>query len=275
MTMFTSVHAVDRTASYASLDQTIVSSIASTDTPECALDSLRHCLVVVPTYNEASNIEHLISSILMQGPQFDVLVVDDNSPDGTGVRVAALAARTNRVQLLSRPCKSGLGRAYIAGFQEGLRQNYAYICQMDADFSHNPQYLPLLLLTTEYDADVTLGSRNICGGCTENWSWYRKILSRGGSIYARILLHIPIRDCTGGFKCLRADVLRNIDLDTIRSNGYAFQVEMNYRCHQLGYMLQEIPIVFQNRIIGDSKISLRIVWEALCVVWQLQRRAVY
>jgi len=232
--------------------------------------SQQYCLVVVPTYNEAPNIERLVVEILAQRPQLDVLVVDDNSPDGTGDLVAALAARTPRVQVLRRAGKLGLSSAYLAGFREGLRQGYAYICEMDADFSHQPHYLPALLDAAERGADVVLGSRSVPGGRAENWSWVRKAISRGGNLYARAILGLPVHDCTGGFKCFRAAVLRQIDLDAIRSNGYAFQVEMNYRCHQAAFRIREIPIVFPNRVAGQSKMSWRIVWEATVIVWRLR-----
>ena len=238
--------------------------------PAGAESSQYYCLVVVPTYNEALNIERLIAEILAQGPQFDVLVVDDNSPDGTGDLVAALAERMPRVQLLRRAGKLGLGTAYIAGFREGLRQGYSYLCEMDADFSHRPHYLPVLLAVAERAADVALGSRNVPGGRVENWSLTRKLISKGGSLYARTILGMPVHDCTGGFKCFRAEVLRAIDLASITSNGYAFQVEMNYRCHQAGYRIHELPIVFPDRVHGQSKMSQRIIWEAAAKVWKLR-----
>lgn len=229
-----------------------------------------HCLVVVPTYNEALNIERLVIEILGQGQQFDVLVVDDNSPDATGDLVAQMAALTPRVQLIRRAGKLGLGTAYVAGFHEGLRQGYRFLCEMDADFSHQPRYLPVLLAVAERAADVALGSRNVPGGRVENWSWLRKLISRGGSLYARTILGMPVRDCTGGFKCFRASVLQQIDLNSIGSNGYAFQVEMNYRCHQAGFRLHELPIIFPDRVAGQSKMSQRIVWEAAAMVLRLR-----
>jgi dolichol-phosphate mannosyltransferase len=243
--------------------------VARKDTGQAG-SSRSYCLVVVPTYNEALNIERLIAAVLDQGPQFDVLVVDDGSPDGTGDLVAALAALTPRVQLIRRAGKLGLGTAYVAGFHEGLRQGYRYLCEMDADFSHQPRYLPVLLAVAERAADVALGSRNVPGGRVENWSLKRKLISKGGSLYARTILGMPIRDCTGGFKCFRAEVLRQINLDSIGSNGYAFQVEMNYRCHQAGFRLHEIPIVFPDRVVGQSKMSQRIVWEAAAMVLKLR-----
>ena len=238
--------------------------IVQTDCSRC------YCLVVVPTYNEALNIERLIVEILGQGPQFDVLVVDDGSPDRTGDLVAAIAERTPRVQLIRRAGKLGLGSAYVAGFREGLRQGYRYLCEMDADFSHQPRYLPVLLAVAERAADVALGSRNVPGGRVENWSWVRKLISKCGSLYARTLLGMPVRDCTGGFKCFRAGVLQQIDLDAIGSNGYAFQVEMNYRCHQAGFRLHELPITFPDRVAGQSKMSHKIVWEAAAMVLKLR-----
>jgi dolichol-phosphate mannosyltransferase len=232
--------------------------------------SQNYCLVVVPTYNEALNIERLIDEVLSQGPQFDVLVVDDNSPDGTGDLVQAIADHTTRVRLLRRAGKLGLGTAYIAGFGYALRHTYKYVCQMDADFSHQPHYLPHFLLGVERGADVVIGSRNVPGGRVENWPLKRKLISKGGSFYARMILNMPVKDCTGGFKCFRVEVLQTIDLANIRSNGYAFQVEMNYRCHEAGFKIQEIPIVFPDRVAGHSKMSKHIVQEAALLVWKLR-----
>jgi dolichol-phosphate mannosyltransferase len=238
----------------------------------CALagPSQGYCLVIVPTYNEALNIERLLAEILAQGHQFDVLVVDDNSPDGTGDLVARVADQTPRVRLLRRPGKLGLGSAYIAGFRVGLQESYRFLCEMDADFSHQPHYLPQLLSRAEQRADVVLGSRNVAGGRVENWSLLRRAISKGGSLYARTILGMSVRDCTGGYKCFRAEVLRQINLGAIHSNGYAFQVEMNYRCHQAGFRIDEIPIVFPDRVAGHSKMSHRIVIEAATMVLKLR-----
>jgi dolichol-phosphate mannosyltransferase len=230
----------------------------------------KYCLVVIPTYNEALNIARLIKAILAEGTQFDVLIVDDNSPDGTGEIVADIAAQNPRVQLLRRPGKLGLGTAYLAGFRQALREGYAFVCEMDADFSHQPHYLPQLLACAEHEADLAVGSRNVPGGKVENWSLMRRAISQGGSLYARTILGMPLRDCTGGFKCFRAEVLRRIDLDAIRSNGYAFQVEMNYRCHQAGFRIKELPITFPDRVAGQSKMSRRIVLEAALMVWRIR-----
>jgi dolichol-phosphate mannosyltransferase len=232
--------------------------------------SPHHCLVVVPTYNESLNIERLLGEILAQGPQFDVLVVDDNSPDGTGDLVAAAAAANPRLQLLRRAGKLGLGTAYLEGFAIGLRRGYRYLCEMDADFSHQPRYLPQLLRAAEEDADLVLGSRNVPGGRVENWSPLRNLISKGGSLYARTVLGLPVRDVTGGFKCFRADALRRLRLDAIGASGYAFQVEMNYRCYQAGMRIREIPIVFPDRVAGASKMSRRIVAEAALMVLKLR-----
>lgn len=238
--------------------------------PNADTASARYCLVVVPTYNEALNIERLIAEILSQGPQFDVLVIDDSSPDGTGDLVAAIGAHTPRVRLLQRPGKLGLGTAYIAGFRYGLHSGYRYICEMDADFSHQPRYLPALLTCAEWEADVAIGSRNVSGGRVENWSRLRRLISRCGSLYARTILGIPVYDCTGGFKCFRAEVLRSLDLDGIQANGYGFQVEMNFRCHQAGFRIKELPIVFPDRVAGHSKMSFNIVLEAALLVLRLR-----
>ena len=227
------------------------------------------CPVIVPTYNERENIEPLIERILEE-PRFRVLIVDDNSPDGTGDIVAAIAEESPRVQLLRREGKLGLGTAYLAGFDYGLEAGYGFICEMDADFSHQPHYLPALLAHAQAGADVVIGSRNVPGGHVENWSWVRNLISKGGSLYARTVLGMPVRDCTGGFKCFRADALREIDLDSVRSNGYAFQVEMNYRCHEAGLRIMEIPITFPDRVAGSSKMSRRIVSEAALMVLRLR-----
>ncbi len=246
-----------------------ISSFLSTDTNAGTIgthshqnESQHHCLIVIPTYNEVLNIERLISEILTLSPQFDVLVVDDNSPDGTGDRVAALATKTPRVQLLRRAGKLGLGTAYLAGFKEALKQGFPYICEMDADFSHQPRYLLSLLAVAEHEADVAIGSRNILGGGVENWSPMRQFISKGGSFYARTILNLGIQDCTGGFKCFRAQVLQSIDFAMIHSNGYAFQIEMSYRAQEKGFRFKEIPIIFPDRVAGRSKMSKTIVFEA-------------
>jgi dolichol-phosphate mannosyltransferase len=227
-------------------------------------------LVIVPTYNERENIEPLIGAILEQSSELTVLVVDDNSPDGTGELVETLkSAAPARIEALHRSGKLGLGTAYVAGFKWALARGYDYVFEMDADFSHDPTVLPRLLVAAQ-DADLALGSRNIPGGGTPDWSLLRRIISRGGSLYARLILGVPVHDLTGGFKCFPRRTLEAIDLDGIRSEGYAFQIELSYRVHQLGGRIAEIPIVFMDRRVGQSKMSGRIVREAMFAVWRMR-----
>ena len=226
-------------------------------------------LVIVPTYNECKNLPRFVSALLRQAPFVDVLVVDDRSPDGTGKIADYLATTTDRVRVLHRAGKLGLGTAYLAGFKYALSRNYDYVVQMDADFSHRPQDLPRLLRTVA-SADLVIGSRNIPGGRTENWSLLRRFVSKGGSFYARTVLNLPIRDCTSGFKCFRRKVLETVDFARLKSNGYGFQVEMNYLCHRAGFRIAEAPIVFPDRAGGRSKMSLRIFLEAAVLVWKLR-----
>ncbi len=227
------------------------------------------CTVVIPTYNERENIGALIERIL-ELPRFRILVVDDNSPDGTATIVTELAGREPRVGLLSRSGKLGLGTAYIAGFRRALVEGASYIYEMDADFSHDPRYLPELLEATEARYDLTLGSRYVAGGGTTDWGVIRKFISRGGNIYARAILGLPVMDATGGFRCYRRRVLETLDLSAIHSNGYSFQIEMAYRTLQAGFTIGETPIIFPDRRIGRSKMSRRIVLEALLTVWRLR-----
>lgn len=231
------------------------------------------CTVVVPTYNERENIGEIIPRILAQ-PRFRVLVVDDSSPDGTAEVVRELSAADARVALLSRPGKQGLGTAYLAGFRHALAEGASYIFEMDADFSHDPAYLPELLQAAETRCDLALGSRYVPGGGTTDWGMMRQLISRGGNLYARAILGMPVADATGGFRCYRRAVLEAIDLDSIHSNGYSFQIEMAYRTLEAGFRIGEVPIVFPDRRVGKSKMSRRIVAEALVTVWRLrfQRR---
>jgi len=229
-------------------------------------------IVVIPTYNEAENVALLIPQIHELLPELDVLVVDDNSPDGTGAIVADLAAKDPRIKLLSREGKQGLGRAYVAGFKLCLAEGYDLICQMDCDFSHQPKYL-VQILDVIRDADVVIGSRYIRGGATEDWPLRRKILSKGGNFYARTILGIRVTDLTGGFKCWRREVLEAIDLDRVGAAGYAFQMEMNYRTARLGFRIKEIPITFPDRTRGESKLGQGIFWESLKMPWRLRFKA--
>lgn len=249
--------------------------VAEGQTPEAprleepAMRSAHASLVIVPTYNERENLVPFVNAVLAVEPDLDLLVVDDNSPDGTGRLAGELAEREPRVKVLHRPGKLGLGTAYIAGFRYALAHGYERIVEMDADFSHRPEDLPLLLEASE-TADLVIGSRNVPGGRVENWSPMRHLISKGGSLYARLLLRLPVRDCTGGFKCFRRAVLEALDLDAVRSNGYSFQIELNYLCHRAGFRIVEVPIVFPDRAAGRSKMSRRIVLEAALRVWQLR-----
>jgi dolichol-phosphate mannosyltransferase len=229
-------------------------------------------LVVLPTYNERENLEAIVMAVLAQEPDFEVLVVDDNSPDGTGLIADRLAVDCNgRVHVLHRTDKRGLGTAYLAGFAWALERGYDFIFEMDADFSHAPEDLHRLRAeVASGGADVAVGSRWTTGGGTRNWSALRTFISRGGSLYARLVLGIPVNDLTSGFKCFSRSVLEHLDLQAIRSNGYAFQVEMNYRCHLAGYRIAEVPITFVDRRVGKSKMGTHIVLEAMLVVLRLR-----
>lgn len=227
-------------------------------------------LVIVPTYNERDNIIRLIDAVLAQDDRLEVLVVDDGSPDGTGDAVRQREEMDARVHLLSRPRKMGLGTAYVAGFRWALARDYEYIFEMDADFSHDPSHLPQFLESIR-DADLVLGSRYREGKVTVvNWPMARLILSYSANIYARFVTGLPLYDATGGFKCFRRRVLQAIDLDDVRSNGYAFQIEMSFRAWHRGFRIVEIPIVFVDRTEGESKMSKKIVREAVWMVWRLR-----
>jgi dolichol-phosphate mannosyltransferase len=232
--------------------------------------SPRRALVCVPTYDERENVEAITRAILEATPEVDVLVIDDSSPDGTGEIADRIAAREPRVHVLHRPGKQGLGKAYLAGFAWALARGYALVLEMDADFSHDPAYLPQMLARAR-DADLVLGSRNVRGGATVNWGLGRRALSRGGSLYARTILGLPVRDLTGGFKCFRREVLEAIDLGSVECSGYAFQIELTYRAVKKGFRVVEIPIVFEDRRVGESKMSRRIVLEAIFKVWSIRR----
>lgn len=230
---------------------------------------VRPALVCLPTYDEAENVGPIVEAILAATPEADVLVIDDDSPDGTGRLADEIAAREPRVQVLHRPGKEGLGKAYLAGFAWALRRGYSLVLEMDADFSHDPKYLPAMLAKAR-EADLVLGSRNVPGGGTVNWGLGRRLLSRGGSLYARLILGLPVRDLTGGFKCFRREVLEAIDLPTVECSGYAFQIELTYRAVRKGFRVAEIPIVFVDRRVGQSKMSRRIVVEAVRKVWSIR-----
>jgi len=227
-------------------------------------------LVVIPTYNEIENIESMLNSIMELAPSnVDVLVVDDGSPDGTGARVDSFARSQPRVHCLHRAKKMGLGTAYVYGFEWGLKKNYDALIEMDADFSHHPRYLKEMVRDLE-TADFVLGSRYVSGGGTVNWGLGRKILSRGGSFYARLLLGAPISDFTGGFNGWHRRVLDAVHYNTLRSDGYSFQIELKYRAVKSGFRFKEFPIIFEDRKVGKSKMNSRIVVEALLRVWSFR-----
>jgi dolichol-phosphate mannosyltransferase len=230
----------------------------------------RRAVVCLPTYDERDNLEPITRAILAATPEVDVLVIDDSSPDGTGELADRLAAAERRVQVLHRAGKEGLGKAYLAGFAWALERGYELVLEMDADFSHNPRYLPRMLELAR-EADLVLGSRNVEGGGTVNWGIGRKVLSRGGSLYARTILGVRVRDLTGGFKCFRREVLEAIDLASVECSGYAFQIELTYRALRKGFRVVETPIIFEDRRVGQSKMSRRIVLEAISKVWSIRR----
>lgn len=226
-------------------------------------------LIIVPTYNERENIANIVPAIRRAAPHVDVLVVDDNSPDGTQDVVKSLQAQDAKVHLLGRAGKQGLGKAYLAGFAWGLERGYEALVEMDADFSHRPEDL-VKLLEALPGADFAMGSRWVPGGKTVNWGLGRKIISRGGSFYTRQILRHPVRDWTGGFNAWKAGTLKKIGLDSVRSEGYSFQIELKYRALKSGLRGVEVPIIFEDRRVGQSKMSSRIVVEALFRVWSLR-----
>lgn len=227
-------------------------------------------LVVIPTYNEIENIVNIVPAVFQRASEVHVLVVDDNSPDGTADAVRKMQQPfSGRLHLLSRPGKQGLGKAYLAGFAWGLENGYEAIVEMDADFSHRPEDLPPLLLKLQTN-DFAVGSRYVHGGRTVNWGLMRKIISRGGGIYSRLILGFPLNDWTGGFNAWKKNVLIGIDLSSVKSNGYSFQIELKYKALKNGFTGAESPIVFEDRRVGQSKMSLRIVIEAFYRVWLLR-----
>ncbi|MFI5209167.1 MAG: polyprenol monophosphomannose synthase [Gemmatimonadales bacterium] len=229
-------------------------------------------LVIIPTYNEAKNLPQIVPAILLQDPRIEILVVDDSSPDGTGQLADEMGAREPRIHCLHRAAKEGLGRAYIAGFRWALEHGFDYVFEMDADFSHDPSFLPRFLAAIR-DADLVLGSRYKTGVNVINWPVSRLLLSLGANAYARWITGLPLTDSTGGFKCFRRAVLQAIDLDAVRSNGYAFQIEMSFRAWKKGFRITEVPIIFHDRVEGQSKMNKRIVREAIWMVWWLRLQA--
>lgn len=231
--------------------------------------------LVIPTYNESQNVERVVRAVCTEMAKLApgehrVLVVDDSSPDGTGQLAEGLTEEFDSLEVLHRSAKDGLGRAYIAGFERALAGDAEFVIQMDADYSHDPCYLADLLKAAE-DADLVLGSRYVAGGAVRNWGPLRKIISRGGSAYSRMILGVKVRDLTGGFKCIRRSVLEAIDLNTLRADGYVFQIEVTYLAIRGGFTVKEIPITFTDRAAGASKMSWQIAIEAMLLVPSLRR----
>ena len=231
-------------------------------------------LVVIPTFNEADNIPQLVPRILALGKEFEVLVVDDNSPDGTAGLVKLMRETDKRVHLIERPAKLGLGTAYVAGFKYALQRDFDYVFEMDADFSHDPNELPRLLQRAK-ECDLVIGSRYVSGVNVVNWPMRRLMLGLLANMYTRYVTGMPVRDATGGFKCYRRKVLESIKLDSINSNGYAFQIEMNFIAWKKGFRVCEIPIVFVDRRAGASKMSGHIMFEAAWLVWRLKLQSLF
>jgi len=233
----------------------------------------QRAVIIFPTYNERENIEKIVHAVLPLDPRIHVLIVDDNSPDGTGQLADRLAADEPKVRVLHRPTKEGLGRAYIAGFKWALENEFDFIFEMDADFSHGPEYIKDFLREIQ-NYDLVIGSRYISGVNVINWPMSRLLLSYFANVYSRVVTGLPLRDATGGFKCFRRQVLEAIDLDRVRSTGYAFQIEMSMRAWKKKFRLKEIPIIFFDRVAGKSKMSRKIMWEAVWMVWTLRLKAV-
>jgi dolichol-phosphate mannosyltransferase len=229
----------------------------------------KKALVVIPTYNESENIPRLIGEVLRQDPGIDVLIVDDNSPDGTAGLVKTMMATQPRVHLIERPQKAGLGTAYVAGFKYAIEQGFECVFEMDADFSHDPNEIPNFLRRIS-SCDLVLGSRYTNGVRVLNWPIQRLMLSYAANLYTRFMTGLPVHDATGGFKCFRRKVLEAIDLDAVKSNGYAFQIEMSFKAWKKGFRIEELPIVFLERQKGASKMSKHIVYEAVFMLWRLR-----
>jgi len=231
-------------------------------------------LVIIPTFNEAENITRLLPAVLSQAPNLDLLVIDDSSPDGTAGLVRDMMSVDSRIHLIERPGKMGLGTAYVRGFKFAIEHGYDYVFEMDADFSHSPKEIPNFLKKIQ-ECDLVLGSRYIHGVRVLNWPMRRLLLSFSANVYTQIITGLPIRDATGGFKCFRREVLEAIDLERVKSNGYAFQIEMSFKAWKKGFRLVEIPIIFLDRRSGVSKMSRKIVYEAVFMLWTLRLRSLF
>jgi dolichol-phosphate mannosyltransferase len=231
-------------------------------------------LIIIPTYNEKENLESLVEAIFQLGRDMEILVVDDGSPDGTGEIADRLSKQNERVHVIHREGKLGLGSAYLRGFRFAIDRKYDLVFEMDADFSHDPGYLPSFLEKAE-TCDVVLGSRYVQGVNVINWPMSRLLLSYFANVYTRVITGLPVRDATGGFKCFRREALESIDLDNVKSDGYSFQIEMTFKCWKKGFRICEIPIIFYERRKGQSKMSKRIVHEAVFMVWRLRLMSLF
>lgn len=231
-------------------------------------------LIIIPTYNESDNVSALVEDIFRYEPKVHILFVDDNSPDGTADLIRKMQKTHKNIHLLTRPGKLGLGSAYLAGFKYALSKGYDYIFEMDADFSHDPKEIPSFLKNME-DNDLVLGSRYIKGVNVVNWPLRRLLLSYFANVYTRIATGLPVQDATGGFKCFRREVLEKIDFKSVKSNGYAFQIELTFKAWKYGFRIKEIPIIFIDRVAGVSKLSKSIMWEAIFLVWKLRLNALF
>ncbi len=229
-------------------------------------------LVIIPTYNEIENIEKMTTAVLDSSPHVDILFVDDNSPDGTGKLADGLSEKFDRVHVMHRTAKEGLGRAYIAGFKWALERDYAYVMEMDCDFSHDPKEIPNFRNKIIEGHDLVLGSRYVNGVRVLNWPMSRLMLSRSAGVYVKMITGMPVTDPTGGYKCFRRELLESYDFDAVKANGYGFQIEMTHKAWMKGFRIGEVPIVFEDRQEGTSKMSGNIVYEALWVVWALAVR---
>jgi dolichol-phosphate mannosyltransferase len=234
----------------------------------------QRALIIFPTYNERDNIEKIVHAVLPLDPRIHVLIVDDSSPDGTGEIADRLAAQEEKVNVMHREVKEGLGKAYIAGFKWALENGFDFVFEMDADFSHGPEYIKDFLREIQTH-DLVIGSRYISGVNVINWPMSRLLLSYFANVYTRLVAGVPLRDATGGYKCFRREVLEAIDLDKVRSTGYAFQIEMSMRAWKKGFKLKEIPIIFFDRIAGQSKMSKKIMFEAVWMVWALRFKSIF
>ena len=231
-------------------------------------------LIIIPTYNELENLPRLLPEVLAKDHSIDILIVDDNSPDGTAGFIEKEMQTNSRIHLIKRPSKQGLGTAYIAGFKYALQNNYDYIFEMDADFSHDPNEI-LKFLVEIKNADLVIGSRYVTGVNVINWPMRRLLLSWFANLYTSFITGMPVHDATGGFKCFKRKVLESINFDKVRSNGYAFQIEMNFKAWKNGFKVKEIPIIFVDRVKGKSKMSKKIVREAVTMVWKLRVKSIF